>query len=73
MTELSARGGADHRPGSVLRVRPAVILFVMNDMDREAPVADDTSTTAVDRSQQTAAAVAQAVRLLANPRRVRRA
>ncbi len=44
----------------------------MDDMDRETPAADETAT-AVDASEQPAATVAQAARLLANPRRVRRA
>ena len=45
----------------------------MDDMDRETQAAEDTTTTALDRSEQAAATVAQAARLLANPRRVRRA
>ena len=41
-------------------------------MDRETQAAEDT-TTAVDRSEQVVATGATAARLLANPRRVRRA
>ena len=52
---------------------PAVILDVMDDMQRETTAAEDSSSPTVDRSQQPAATVAQAARLLANPRRVRRA
>lgn len=54
-------------------MRPAVILDVMDDMQRETSASQDSSTPAVDRSEQPAATVAQAARLLANPRRVRRA
>jgi hypothetical protein len=49
------------------------MLDVMDDMDRENTVTEDSATAGVDRSEQAAAAVAQAARLLANPRRVRRA
>ena len=43
-------------------------------MQRETTAAEDSSTPAVDRSEPPAvAAVVQAARLLANPRRVRRA
>lgn len=42
-------------------------------MDRETQAAEDTTTIAVDGAEQPAATVAQAARLLANPRRVRRA
>ncbi len=53
-------------------VRRPVILDVMDDMDRETPAGDD-NATAVDALEQPAATVAQAARLLANPRRIRRA
>jgi hypothetical protein len=56
-----------------LPARPAVILDVMDDMQRETTTAEDSSTPTVDRTDQPAAAVVQAARLLANPRRVRRA
>jgi hypothetical protein len=50
------------------------MLDVMDDMHRETPVAEDSPTAGVDRSEEVAAtAVAKAARLLANPRRVRRA
>lgn len=45
----------------------------MDDMHRETPVTDDSPTAEVDRSERSAAAVPEAARLLANPRRVRRA
>jgi hypothetical protein len=45
----------------------------MDDMDRETPVTEDSATAGVDRSEQASAAVARAGRVLANPRRVRRA
>ena len=49
------------------------MLDVMDDMDRDTTVTEDSATAGVDRSEQAAAAVATAARLLANPRRVRRA
>ena len=48
------------------------MLDVMDDMHRQDVAADDV-TPAVDRTEEPAAAVARAARLLANPRRVRRA
>jgi hypothetical protein len=46
----------------------------MDDMQRETTAAEDSSTPTVDRPEQpVAVAVVQAARLLANPRRVRRA
>lgn len=70
MTELSPVSPV----GGCLPGRPAVILDVMDDMQRETTAAEDSSTPTVDRSEQPAvAAVVQAARLLANPRRVRRA
>lgn len=45
----------------------------MDDMDRDTQAAEDTTTTAVDGSEQPTTTGATAARLLANPRRVRRA
>ena len=48
------------------------MLDVMDDMDRQNAVAEDRAT-AVDRAEEPTANGATASRLLANPRRIRRA
>ncbi len=45
----------------------------MDDMDRDNQAAQDSTTPAVDRAEQPVATGATASRMLANPRRVRRA
>ncbi len=46
---------------------------VMDDMKSEPRVAEDSATAALDESSPTATSVAPVARMLANPRRVRRA
>ena len=73
VTSLSAARVADHRFGAVSAAQGQVILFVMDDTQREPRVTQQTADTAVDGSRETTTVALGPGRMLANPRRVRRA
>ena len=72
MTDLSATRVGDHRFGAVRAGQGRVILFVMDQNEREPRVAQET-TASVDESRETTTVALGPGRMLANPRRVRRA
>ena len=73
VTDLSGARVADHRSGAVPARHGRVILFVMDDTQREPRVAQETSAASVDESRETTTVALGPGRMLANPRRVRRA